>query len=112
MLTAKASQHFFSGARGVRVRNQPSSSYPSSVFEYHGFSGEGPPDLFIEEQLLQPRAPPQARVRMRAALREPQPRTTSTAGGDNREARNPAEGEPTTPGGGLRSLGAFMRRGG
>ncbi|KAJ3599888.1 hypothetical protein NHX12_033842 [Muraenolepis orangiensis] len=48
-----------------------------NFFEYHGFSGDGPVDLFIEEQLLQPRAPSQPRVRMRAALREPRPQTTS-----------------------------------
>lgn len=38
------------------------SSFPTVVFEYHGFSGDGPINLFIEENLLQHRAPrPRAR---------------------------------------------------
>ncbi|KAK0149675.1 Olfactomedin-like protein 2B [Merluccius polli] len=68
-----------------------------NLFEYHGFSGDGPDDLFHEEQLLQPRSPFQSRVRMRASLREPHPKTTGTMGGDDHKTRNPTEAKPTAP---------------
>ncbi|CAL8269074.1 unnamed protein product [Arctogadus glacialis] len=69
-----------------------------NFFEYHGFSGDGPADLFIEEQLLQPRAPHPSRVRARPVLGEPHPRMTDTVGRDDRKTgRNPAEAEPTAP---------------
>lgn len=45
-----------------------------SVFEYDGFSGDGPINLFIEENLLQHRAP---RPRKRAGTRLFQTKTTS-----------------------------------
>ncbi|KAG7283639.1 hypothetical protein CRUP_020412 [Coryphaenoides rupestris] len=67
-----------SAANGMIIRGMTFyKSEPDPM--YHGFSGNEPVDLFIEEQLLQPRAPSQSTVRMRAALREPYAATTSTA---------------------------------
>lgn len=49
-------------------------SSPFAVFEYHGFSGDGPVDLYIEENLLQHRPP---RPRARAGPRAFRPKITS-----------------------------------
>ncbi|KAM4629090.1 olfactomedin-like 2Ba isoform 2-T2 [Polymixia lowei] len=57
------------------------------VFEYHGFSGDGPVNLFIEEHLLQHRAPT-PRGRMRAGLRTPGPKTTGPVGGSNQNSES------------------------
>ncbi|KAM9831395.1 olfactomedin-like 2Ba [Neosynchiropus ocellatus] len=47
-----------------------------NFFEYHGFSGDGPLDFFMEESLLQPRA---ARTWVRAGPRSSRPRTTQNS---------------------------------
>lgn len=44
-----------------------------NFFEYHGFSGDGPINLYLEENLLQHRAP---RPRARAGPRSPRPKKT------------------------------------
>ncbi|XP_069551153.1 olfactomedin-like 2Ba [Brachyistius frenatus] len=66
-----------------------------NFFEYHGFSGDGPINLFIEENLLQHRAPhPGARA-------EPRPFRRKTTGPlhDSKkisQSTNPKETEPTS----------------
>ncbi|XP_041646838.1 olfactomedin-like 2Ba isoform X2 [Cheilinus undulatus] len=46
-----------------------------NFFEYHGFSGDGPMNLFLEENLLQHRAP---RPRTKAGPRSPRPKKTGS----------------------------------
>ncbi|KAM3876157.1 olfactomedin-like 2Ba [Diretmus argenteus] len=51
-----------------------------NFFEYHGFSGEGPINLFIEEHLLQHKVPP-PRPRVRVEPRASRPKTAGPVGG-------------------------------
>ncbi|XP_056133216.1 olfactomedin-like 2Ba isoform X2 [Lampris incognitus] len=58
-----------------------------NFFEYHGFSGDGPVNLFIEEHLLQHKAPPQ-RHRLRAGPRAFQPKTAGPVAGVKKSSRS------------------------
>ncbi|XP_030583933.1 olfactomedin-like 2Ba [Archocentrus centrarchus] len=64
-----------------------------NFFEYHGFSGDGPVNLFVEENLLQHRSP---RPRTRAGLRLFQPKTTGPLHGpkEDSQSEKPKETEP------------------
>ncbi|XP_071403027.1 olfactomedin-like 2Ba [Centroberyx affinis] len=66
-----------------------------NFFEYHGFSGDGPINLFVEEHLLQHRAPP-PRSRVRAAPRASRPETTGPVG-DAKKTSQSAEPKGTEP---------------
>nr|XP_020462747.1 olfactomedin-like protein 2B isoform X2 [Monopterus albus] len=65
-----------------------------NFFEYHGFSGDGPINLFIEENLLQHR-PPRPRMKARPTLF--QPKTTAALHGSRKTSQStkPKETEPT-----------------
>ncbi|XP_022059499.2 olfactomedin-like 2Ba isoform X1 [Acanthochromis polyacanthus] len=66
-----------------------------NFFEYHGFSGDGPVNLFIEENLLQHRAP---RPRMRAGPRMFRPKSTGLLQDSKKTSQTakPKETEPTS----------------
>lgn len=56
-----------------------------NFFEYHGFSGDGPINLFIEENLLQHRAP---HPRTRAGPRSFRPKTTGPLKGSTKTSQS------------------------
>ncbi|XP_071343756.1 olfactomedin-like 2Ba isoform X2 [Trachinotus anak] len=66
-----------------------------NFFEYHGFSGDGPINLFIEENLLQHRVP---RPRTRAGPRSFRPKTTAPLYGSKKTSQStkPKETESTS----------------
>lgn len=66
-----------------------------NFFEYHGFSGDGPVNLFIEENLLQHKAP---RPRTRAGPRMFRPKSTFPLQESKKtsQATKPKETEPTS----------------
>ncbi|XP_008291452.1 olfactomedin-like 2Ba [Stegastes partitus] len=66
-----------------------------NFFEYHGFSGDGPVNLFIEENLLQHRAP---RPRTRAGPRIFRPKSTGPLQDSKKTSQSakPKESEPTS----------------
>lgn len=71
------------------------SHFPCLVFEYDGFSGESPVNLFIEENLLQHRAP---LPRMRAEPKSLRPKTTTLLHESKKTSQGtkPKEAEPTS----------------
>lgn len=73
----------------LRLFDQISPPFPILVFEYHGFSGDGPINLFIEENLLQHRAP---RPRMRGGPRSHRPKTAGPLHGSKKTSQS----EPTS----------------
>ncbi|XP_034566628.1 olfactomedin-like 2Ba isoform X2 [Notolabrus celidotus] len=66
-----------------------------NFFEYHGFSGDGPVNLFMEENLLQHRVP---RPRTRAGPRSPRPKKTGPSHSSKKasEVTEDKETEPTS----------------
>ncbi|XP_068447497.1 olfactomedin-like 2Ba isoform X2 [Clinocottus analis] len=66
-----------------------------NFFEYHGFSGDGPINLFIEENLLQHRVP---RPRTRTGPRSFQPKTSGPLHGPKKTSQStkPKETRPTS----------------
>nr|XP_046247085.1 olfactomedin-like 2Ba isoform X2 [Scatophagus argus] len=96
----EASQVSKTGANGMIIRGMTfykSAPDPmvaddgepgENFFEYHGFSGEGPVNLFIEENLLQHRAP---RPRMRAGPRSHRPKMTDLL----RDSKKPSQSTKT-----------------
>ncbi|XP_010785172.1 olfactomedin-like protein 2B [Notothenia coriiceps] len=66
-----------------------------NLFEYHGFSGDGAVNLFIEENLLQHRPP---RPKTRAGPRSSRPKTTGPSQGsiETKPSNKPKGTEPTS----------------
>ncbi|KAK9519019.1 hypothetical protein VZT92_021776 [Zoarces viviparus] len=66
-----------------------------NLFEYHGFSGDGPINLLIEENLLEHRVP---RPKTRMGPRSFQPKTTGPLHGSTKisQLAKPKETEPTS----------------
>ncbi|KAK6313694.1 hypothetical protein J4Q44_G00151530 [Coregonus suidteri] len=67
-----------------------------NIFEYDTFSGDGPVNLFIEEQLIQHRAP--QRARGRAGPRAARPKSRDQVGGARQtsQSTDPTQTQPDT----------------